>query len=120
MSDDDRLAQIKSRLAAATPGPWSWLRDEYRADGPRPVCRISCIEGDIALTYGNTHDADLIANAPGDLAWLIAEVERLREVASLWEQMANALVNLHTPRPSAVTHLQPTAGSGWDKGANSE
>jgi hypothetical protein len=44
------LDPIKARLAAATPGPWVY----------------SC------------NDAYLIANAPTDLAALVAEVERLR------------------------------------------
>lgn len=51
------LQPIKSRLAAATPGPWRFTKIRPQ---PNP-------------------DADLIANAPQDLAALVAEVERLRD-----------------------------------------
>lgn len=76
---DERLAAIRARLDAATPGPWL-----IKADQPYPQ-RI-CANDDglvlIAETFTDPAwppaDADLIANAPTDLADLIAEVERLR------------------------------------------
>ena len=99
MNDDERqarLAAIRERLNAATPGPWEF--DSY--------CRVLAPPAhlDDAEHYGNIvawvpawhgdtackpHDdnAELIANAPADLAWLLAEVERLtrqRDAARAW------------------------------------
>lgn len=67
------IEAIKARLAAATHGPW-YVDESLR--------------GVEAQTYGypieivartGRADAVLIAHAPGDIAALIAEVERLRE-----------------------------------------
>lgn len=77
----DRLQEIRARLDAATPGPWrilhhdlccgeSWVRDEsgYHVG---------------TSLYSNDEKRDenlsLIAHAPADIAWLLDEVERLRE-----------------------------------------
>ena len=70
------LEPIKQRLAAATPGPW-----HHGGLGA-----INTIKGEavfqIAGARSSTNqwmpDTLLIANAPTDLAALIAEVERLR------------------------------------------
>ena len=85
----DRLAEIRARLDAATPGPWerresvqgysnlvvladyinrddgAWLIAEASWNGPMP---------DKASSGAN---ADFIAHAPEDIAWLLGEVERL-------------------------------------------
>jgi hypothetical protein len=69
------LSDIKSRLAAATPGPWmrfdgghiGRLGDEYG------ICHVYC-----AMGRADDANVDLIARAPTDLADLVAEVERLR------------------------------------------
>lgn len=83
------LEPIKARLAAATPGPWrfdsswipsyrrhaNWLRsDGVAADGAAANCVLRVVDGSML-----DKDADLIENAPADLAALVAEVERLRE-----------------------------------------
>jgi hypothetical protein len=73
----DRLEEIRARLDAATPGPWEieeWMtiHDVYAADGKS--------EPTVA-THVRTLDADLIAHAPADIAWLLAEVERWKHVA---------------------------------------
>jgi hypothetical protein len=64
--DAKRLDEIKARLEAATPGPWSHTCDDVLDEKKNRVC------WDVR---GN--DAYLIANAPTDLRDLIAEVERL-------------------------------------------
>ena len=55
------LEPIKERLAAATPGPWDFHIIPPEIGG-----------------MGTGADAEFIANAPEDIAALIAEVERLR------------------------------------------
>lgn len=70
------LNAIKARLAAATPGPWR--RGDNR-DG-RGSATIYARRVVVVRYVDNARDAILIANAPTDIAALIAEVERLRAV----------------------------------------
>ena len=75
---DDRIAEIRARLDAATPGPWRTLD---WADPPMFVVaqpRDSDHWPRLA-SCGFGGDADLIANAPADIAWLLDEVDALRE-----------------------------------------
>ena len=66
-----RETEIQARLDAATPGPWSW-----RGGYPQIVTG-----GDGVTVVADTYtgldfpasEADLIANAPADLAYLLAE-----------------------------------------------
>src|SRR5689334_17561342 len=82
----DRVAEIRTRLAAATPGPWEVEREELdaryfdddeaamafpRAIGPLTV---EDIDGDEVRIEAN---AALIAAAPADLEWACGEIERL-------------------------------------------
>ena len=76
------LEPIKARLAAATPGPWEMMPSKNKGGVDRfvgppgcdfPVCEMFVINE----KWGD--DMRLIANAPTDLAALVAEVERLRE-----------------------------------------
>lgn len=73
------LQPIKARLAAATPGPWTASPNVQ----PRGVAAVAEVNTVLVLSSGPLYgspaqDADLIANAPTDLAALVAEVERLR------------------------------------------
>ena len=79
------LAPIKERLAAATPGPWRVWHDpdpsKVRSTAVETAWCYGDIEGDTELItdYLPTGaDAEMIANAPEDIAALVAEVERLR------------------------------------------
>ena len=62
------LDPIKQRLAAATPGPWGAL-----GPGASGLCYVS----GPGITQVGQADAALIANAPTDIAALVAEVQRL-------------------------------------------
>ena len=73
-----RLAEIRARLEAATPGPW---RLGY--DGDHPVIENDQAHGVLAFLPQRDGDLDLIAHAPGDMAWLLGELEacmRAREI----------------------------------------
>ena len=62
----DRLTEIRARLDAATPGEW-------------PMGAL--------VPYLLPSDADHIAHAPADIAWLLDEVERVtneRDIAKKW------------------------------------
>jgi len=69
-----RIDEIRARLAAATPRPWPREsgQDGWRCVGPVWVG---------STRPGARADADLVANSPDDLAFLFAEVERLRAEA---------------------------------------
>ena len=66
-----RIDEIRERLDKATPGPWFAGRFSIGAGEDRgdpdaiPVERVALRE-----------DADLIANAPADLAWLLDTLAR--------------------------------------------
>lgn len=99
----DQLAAIEARLRAATPGPWTWTKTTGRqasrefllgqfegSDGPdlhgtgvgapgktvEESCLSTAITGNGPTSEAN---AIFIANAPTDIAALIAEIARLRE-----------------------------------------
>ena len=78
-----RIDEIRDRLDKATPGPWKatyepddrWtsITGQGHNDGGR---WLLCPE--VATCEGEDHpDADLIANAPADLAWCLGKIERL-------------------------------------------
>lgn len=73
------LNPIKARLAAAAPGPWECSRERPDHTGDHVVCEATFDVRRVA-SAGRWVNALLIANAPGDLAALVAEVERLREL----------------------------------------
>ena len=89
------LEPIKARLAAATPGPWE--PNIYSERPPIVVAMTSHLPmvgrngfREVICEHQSIHydsqveaNARLIANAPTDLAALIAEVERLREALKL-------------------------------------
>jgi hypothetical protein len=77
------LEQIKGRLEAATPGPWhhSWLASEYDHD-PSWLIDFTHREATYPDEVGSVQreeDAELIAHAPADIAWLILQLEVTRE-----------------------------------------
>lgn len=86
----DRVQEIRDRLEAATPGPWSYspASTGNPSDGPtHHEVRSVSISDDrtmyaIATTDYNEMgylDAEFIAHAPDDIEFLLAEVERLQE-----------------------------------------
>lgn len=105
MSAVDRRAQIEARLAAATPGPWVATyeeADEWTSitgqGGPLDgggwlVCpEVATCEGEHGA------DADLIAQAPADLRWLLdalAEAEAERD--ALATLVREAALETYTP-----------------------
>ncbi len=75
-----KLSEIKARLAAATPGPWSieehgtgeTLFSYVAGENFHPLNLISFDDPDAKWPKNKA----LIANAPADMAWLVAELER--------------------------------------------
>lgn len=78
----DRLNKIRERWAAATPGPWSWWADPDMGGTYEWLQNESLGQYEMLRTDADQEpseaNADAIANAPEDVAWLLAEAERLR------------------------------------------
>lgn len=75
------LGPIKDRLAAASPGPWQWFGNESAAGTTYGVLSTNgqaLLEIRQADRFPIEADLRLVANAPADLAALVAEVEWLR------------------------------------------
>ena len=75
------LAEIRERWAKGTPGPWEV--NDRREIGMFIFKRDKTV-GNFVRVYKDKNidsiaNADKIANAPTDIAFLLAEVERLRE-----------------------------------------
>jgi hypothetical protein len=122
-----RIDEIKARLAAATPAPWSWEAGDSVIEGPRGGALVYVAE------YANLNtvqaqgedfssaDATLIANAPADIAFLLAKIEELEkqhEYRSVtMDMMAQAVANVATlakdlvveERASTVAYLRAEA-----------
>jgi len=89
----DRLAEIRARLDAATPGPWSTYRESgdwgsCHTDGTTTITVYSDRDG------GYVSDQQFIAHAPADIAWLLTELSiresDVKEIYDLRDQV-NAL-----------------------------
>lgn len=86
----ERIHQIKARLAAATPGPWEWYC-------PRLYYKIMSgdnyvMEATEGVRSGN--DAEFIANAPTDIEFLLAEVDRLQKALNTADDSLRELADV--------------------------
>lgn len=74
----DRLDAIRARLEAATPGPWERNDQHTKQHG---------IAGPLGLhaTAWEDRDAEFIAHARADVAWLLDKVERLESERDAWK-----------------------------------
>jgi predicted metal-dependent phosphoesterase TrpH len=116
----ERLAAIRERLAAATPGPWEASHrhvhgtasdDEMAGLGweivgpPEPMNRGQ---------FRRAADAALIANAPQDLADLLAERDALEaQVAALREALAEAHSSAARAPIEDLVHVRVDEGESW-------
>ena len=82
-----RLAEIRQRLEAATPRPWrlAIACDEHGEDESLAVVRAGYAD----IATATNANAAFIANAPDDIADLLAEVERLTGVVEALEVSAH-------------------------------
>lgn len=95
---EQRIKDITARAEAATPGPWSVAG--------RPPCVVTdqpnherfhiCWgrDGNIEGQQDNWNDLTLIAHAPDDIRFLLAEVARLRKVEAAAGKAGAALVKV--------------------------
>jgi hypothetical protein len=79
----DRIAEIRARLDAATEGPWVYesAADIHGVEDGRihyVTPQFAARDDDPPMTsFYDRADAELVANAPTDLAYLLARVEEL-------------------------------------------
>lgn len=73
---DTRINEIRERLDKATPWPWH-LHSQEGGDIHDITCHVDDEHGVIIYAECEQSDADLIANAPDDLAWCLRKIERL-------------------------------------------
>lgn len=95
-----RIIEIKERLAAATPWPWTVFNDHPLHSAP-VVCADGSFKGGIFVCACNTSadnsgikDANLIANAPSDIAYLLERIEELEKYIEKLEMVVVAVENL--------------------------
>jgi hypothetical protein len=115
--NDGEIAAIRARLHAATPGPWE-IRDigesePYIYAGHAVVASTSFMDDG---TYSQGYkDAQFIAHAPADIAYLLDEVAHLQTdvhdlafIASGHEDTIVRLMDMFDcPNPNAVVeHIQ--------------
>ena len=83
----DRLAEIRARLDARTPGEWVIEHGEYiSAVGPHKFPHvIACVERYTETGCDHRKDAVFIAHAPADIAWLLDRVAELEKRVRMYE-----------------------------------
>ena len=107
----DRIDEIRERLTSATPGPW-------RIDENDPTSFDSIVStandepwGWVEVARSLGPDSDLIASAPADIAFLLAEVERLTAANDRLARIASQVaVTLEEGKRDLMAHA-------WDRGA---
>lgn len=112
-SEADRLAEIRARIDAATPGPWIYesQADVHGFDGdeihyvtPQDAAR----DDDPPMTsFYERADAELVAHAPDDLAYLLGELDDAQRLFdALGSEAAEELKAAH----AALTKLRARVG----------
>ncbi|MNI26719.1 hypothetical protein D3C73_804300 [compost metagenome] len=97
---NERIQEIKERHAAATPGPWrTFVKDNFvNEDNYRTIIAgVGFYSPPKYVGFGcdlyiSEADAELIANAPSDIAYLLSEVERLQ---TGFEVLSKTPVHVH-------------------------
>lgn len=113
----ERLDAIRERVEVATDGPWAVDSDDpsyiiYSERGGWDGLVIAQVADQDGALFPVEHNGALIANAPQDLADLLAEVERLRALTTVDDDMVEraARAYFEDPIPSVDASLRPK----WD------
>lgn len=116
MASERRLAEIRERLAAATPGPWELYATErnviaitkgrMRSGYRREIVHWSGFDCSNIDDPGQVRaNAALIAHAPSDLAYLLDEIARLARELDAARERERAV------RDEATGYLAEVAGT---------
>jgi len=79
---NDYLMEVKKRVDAATPGPWTSFIEGRDHLGGDSFIRLSMNDSidDLYLHGGSIADQDFIAHARQDIPLLLGEIERMRKL----------------------------------------
>ena len=89
-----RISEIRARLEAATPGPWKVDYDKvFETDTDSCVTGIfstseRIVETDFGCYQQKANDAEFIAHASADIAWLLEQLERAEQALIWYEENA--------------------------------
>lgn len=75
---DTRLQEIEARCAAATPGPWSAVREAGQANAWHVATGRWVWHEPSRSTFWSEEDVSFMAHAREDIPALVVEVRRLR------------------------------------------
>jgi hypothetical protein len=106
-----RIDEIRKRLDAATPGPWeihdscSWRRIGTPGRDGNIVCPTNHPVDRHPDLLAKLADLSLIANAPSDLAFLLAEVERYKK--ALDEAIVHGQIRIEGKYVATDYYLHP-------------
>ncbi|WP_405531594.1 hypothetical protein OG592_27310 [Streptomyces avidinii] len=119
MDADTRLAEIRSREKAATPGPWEayskYGEDFYAYLGG---CHL---EGVGTLIFGNGEaaeaDRDFVLEARTDVPWLVAELDEARTKLEIAERRVAELATRLVGRDKQIAELRHGTDRDFDERA---
>lgn len=112
---DPRLDEIQARLDAATPGPWETHQDMVRIGfeelEPLSVAKRVRKPGVTEMHYvvpwvNEVCDQEFIANAPDDVAYLLAELRKARERARRVAAVATRYRDERNEAREALTRVE--------------
>src|SRR5690606_205615 len=117
MASERRLAEIRERLAAATPGPWGLYATERnviaitkgrtRSGYLREIVHWSGFDCSNIDDPGKVRaNAALIAHAPSDLAYLLDEIARLTRELEESRRERSAALTARASRRRATRELE--------------
>lgn len=110
-SNEERLAEIRARLGAATEGPWavagrSWEIVQPAEDDPD---RFDIMDLPIANAQERRSDAEFIAHARTDIPWLLDLVAQHEATIYQLESVLTEVTNLVDP-----IQVRGDLKSGWN------
>jgi hypothetical protein len=102
----ERLADIRQRADAATPGPWL-VEDDHRDLNRWVTSESGTLEANFGyLGNRNQDDARFTAHAREDIPALLAEIERLRAVEAAARAFADEMADYCSPHGVAANYAQ--------------
>ena len=92
-----RIADIKERLAKATPGEWkvfdscSWRRIGISGTCKTVIAPTNCPSDNHLDLYARREDLELAAHAPADLAFLLSELDLRDKVVEAAQRLLKSI-----------------------------
>jgi hypothetical protein len=119
----DKIQEIRTALAAATPGPWEVvdtgsinIAKNYRKNGDKHIAHwIAEMDvQDESEEHQAYSDADLIANAPSYISYLLQQIEIKDKALKEAETFVEELILAADTVPASHLDLEEIAKDGTD------